>query len=131
MIEGKNPSMLEKLCSSSEGEILICLVAVVAKVSAIIRPAIVTSNAASLREGGIVIVGVFDGRKFRVIIRPAMILPQARRSIGAVSVWWFSLIGDKVWNRGEPIVTRKMTRRLYTAVKDVAISVRARAQAFK
>lgn len=112
IIGGKNPSILEKLCINSEGEVLICLVVAVARASAIIRPMIVTSNAANLREGGIVMVGVFDGRKFKVRIRPAMMLPQARRSMGAVSVWWFSLIGDRVVNRGEPIVTKKMTRRL-------------------
>lgn len=128
---GKNPSMLEKLCSRSEGETLICLVVAVARASAIMRPTIVTSSAANLRESGIVIVGVFEGRKFRVRIRPAMMLPQARRSMGAVNVWWFSLIGDRAGNRGDPIVTKKITRRLYTAVNDVAISVRARAQAFK
>ena len=131
MIGGKNPSMLEKLWSVRVGIILICLEVVVARARAMIRPVIVTASAAILRDKGIVIVGVFDGRKFEMIISPAMILPQARRSIGAITAEWFSLIGDSDENRGEPIVTKKITRRLYTAVKDVAISVKARAQAFR
>lgn len=40
-------------------------------------------------------------------------------------------MGEMGGNRGEPMVTKKTMRRLYTAVKDVAISVRARAQAFR
>lgn len=67
------------------GVILICLEVAVASANAIIRPIIVTISAANLRDSGIVIVGVLDGRKFRVIINPAIMLPQARRSIGAVT----------------------------------------------
>lgn len=84
-IDGKNPSILEKLCSVRVGVILICLVVVVASARAMRRPAIVTVRAAILRERGIVIIGVFDGRKFEVIIKPAIILPQARRSIDAMT----------------------------------------------
>lgn len=92
--------------------ILICLEAVVASARAIMSPVIVTASAASLRDKGIVMMGVLDGRKYEVIIRPAMMLPQARRSMGAVTAGLFSLIGDKEENRGQPIVTKKTTRRL-------------------
>lgn len=78
--------MLEKLCGVKREVILICLDVVVASARAIIRPIIVTAIAATLRERGIVIVGVLDGRKFEVIISPATILPQARRPIDAITV---------------------------------------------
>lgn len=109
---GKNPSILEKLCSTRDGVILICLEVVVASARAIISPVIVTASAASLSEEGIVIMGVLDGRKYEVMIRPAIMLPQARRSIDAVTAGLFSLMGEKEENRGEPIVTKKTTRRL-------------------
>lgn len=112
MIGGKNPSMLEKLCRISVGVILICLDVAVASVRAMISPVIVTISAASFMEVGIVIIGVFDGRKFEVMISPAMILPHARRPIGAITAWLFSLIGERGRNRGEPMVTKKTTRRL-------------------
>lgn len=67
------------------GVILICLDVVVVRARAIMRPIIVTASAASFSERGMVIVGVFDGRKFEVIISPAIILPQARRSMGAIT----------------------------------------------
>lgn len=128
---GKNPNMLEKAWSVRVGVILICLEVDVASVRAMIRPVIVTASAASLSRGGIVIMGVFSGKKFKVIINPATMLPQARRSIDAITAGWFSLMGGREENRGEPMITKKTIRRLYTAVKEVAISVRARAQAFK
>lgn len=128
---GKNPSILEKLCRVKIGVILVCLEVALAIVSAMMIPIIVTISAASFIWGVIVAVGIFNGKKFEVMISPEIMLPQARRSMGAVIVLWFSLIGDKEGNRGDPMVTKKMIRRLYTAVKDVAISVRARAQAFK
>lgn len=131
MICGKNPSIFEKLCIVRLGVILICLEVAVTKARAIMRPTIVTASAAIFIEGGMVMIGVLDGRKFEVMSRPAIMLPQARRSMGAVTAGWFSLIGDSGVNRGEPMVTKNTTRRLYTAVKEVAISVRARAQAFK
>lgn len=112
MIDGKNPSMLEKLWGVRSEVILICLEVVVASVRAIITPRIVTAMAAILRERDIVMTGALDGRKFEVMISPAMMLPQARRSIDAITAGWFSLIGDKVENRGEPITTKKITRRL-------------------
>lgn len=94
------------------GVVLICFVVVVASARAITSPVIVTASAASLRDRGIVIVGVFIGKKFEVIISPAIILPHASRSIGAMTAGLFSLMGDKGRNRGEPIVTKNATRRL-------------------
>lgn len=58
-------------------------------------------------------------------------LPQASRLIGLITAGLFSLIGERGLNRGWPIVTKKTTRRLYTAVKEVARRVRARAQALR
>lgn len=69
------------------GVILICLEEVVVSVRARIRPKIVTISAVNLRDGGMVIIGVLVGKKFRVMISPAIMLPQARRSIGAVIAW--------------------------------------------
>lgn len=65
------------------------------------------------------------------IIRPAIILPQARRLIGLITVLVFSLIGVRGRNRGCPIRAKNTTRKLYTAVNDVANRVSVRAQAFK
>lgn len=112
MTGGKNPSMLEKLCGIMDGVILICLEVVVASARAIISPVVVTASAANLRDRGIVIMGVLDGRKYEVMTRPATMLPQAKRSIDAVTAGLFSLMGEKEENRGEPIVTKKTTRRL-------------------
>lgn len=94
-------------------------------------PIAVTARAASFKSGGIVITGVLRGRMLDVIRRPAMMLPQARRLIGEITAGLFSLIGDSVLKRGWPIDTKKTTRRLYTAVNEVARSVKARAQAFR
>lgn len=66
-----------------------------------------------------------------VISRPAIMLPQASRLIGLITVGLFSLMGDSARKRGWPIETKKMTRRLYTAVNEVASRVRVRAQAFR
>lgn len=98
---------------------------------AVSRPIIVTNRAASFRVSGILIMGVFEGRKFDVITNPAIILPQASRLMGLITEGLFSLMGDRGRNRGVPIVTKYTTRKLYTAVKEVAISVRIRAQAFR
>lgn len=76
------------------------------------RPAIVTARAASLRRGGIVMIGVFRGRMFDVIKRPATMLPTARRFKGLITAGLFSLMGERGLNRGCPIETKKMTRRL-------------------
>lgn len=112
------------------GAVFSCLLVRLASSMAVISPVMVTTSAASFRRGGIVIIWVFVGIKFEVIIRPAIILPQARRLIGFSSVGSFSLIGDRGKNRGCPIDAKKIIRKLYTAVKDVANRVRVRAQAF-
>lgn len=112
MMGGKNPSMLEKLCRIRVGVILICFDVAVASVRAIIKPVMVTISAASFKDVGIVMMGVFDGRKFEVRIRPAIMLPHARRPMGAMTALLFSLMGDRGRNRGEPMVTKKITRRL-------------------
>lgn len=56
---------------------------------------IVTSNALSFSAGGIVIMGVFVGRKFEVMTSPAIMLPQASRLIGFSTVGLFSLMGER------------------------------------
>ena len=72
----------------------------------------VTSNALSLSVAGIVMMGVFVGRKFDVIISPAIMLPQASRLIGFNTVGLFSLIGESGRYRGWPIEAKKITRKL-------------------
>lgn len=94
------------------GATLNCLVVIVASSRAIIRPKIDTARAVSFNTGGMVIIGVFAGVMFEVMRRPATILPQASRLIGLITVRLFSLIGARVMNRGWPIDTKKMTRRL-------------------
>lgn len=111
--------------------VLNCLEVIVANSIAVKRPIIVTNSAVNLRSGGIVIIGVFKGKKLDVISSPATMLPQARRLMGLITVVLFSLIKEKDRNRGVPITTKKITRKLYTAVNEVAITVRVRAQAFK
>jgi len=76
-------------------------------------------------------IGVFRGVMLDVMIRPAIMLPQASRLIGLITAGLFSLMGENARKRGWPIETKKTTRRLYTAVKDVASRVRVRAQAFR
>lgn len=76
------------------------------------RPIIVTRRAASLRSGGIVMMGVFRGVMLEVIKRPAIMLPHASRLIGLMTAGLFSLIGESELNRGCPIDTKKTTRRL-------------------
>lgn len=49
---------------------------------------------------GIVRVGVFTGRSVAEMVKPAMILPQARRLIGAAIAGLDSLIGDSGRVRG-------------------------------
>jgi len=73
---------------------------------------IVTSRAASLSSGGIVMMGVLEGRMFDVRSRPATMLPQANRLIGLITWGSFSLIGERGRNRGVPMETKKITRRL-------------------
>lgn len=128
---GKNPSILEKWCGVVMGRGLNCLLVSEASSRAVIRPRIVTASAASLSSGGIDITGVFSGRMLEVISNPATILPQARRLIGLMTAELFSLMGDRELKRGWPMDTKNTTRRLYTAVKEVARRVKVRAQALR
>lgn len=109
---GKKPSMFEKWWEGRYGVVLICLEVMDASSRAIRRPSSVTIRAVSFRRGGMDMTGVFIGRMFIVISRPATILPQARRLIGLITAGLFSLIGERVLNRGWPMDTKKMTRRL-------------------
>ena len=111
-IEGKNPSMFEKWWGASVGVGLSCVEVREANSSAITRPRMVTRRAASLSRGGIVITGVFRGRKLEVISKPATMLPQANRLIGLMTAGLFSLMGERVLKRGKPIETKNTTRRL-------------------
>lgn len=79
---------------------------------AIRRPRIVTNKADSLSTGGMVITGVFMGRRLEVRRSPATILPQARRLMGLMTAGLFSLMGERGRKRGCPIDTKKITRRL-------------------
>lgn len=115
----------------SEGAGLNCLLVRDASSRAVSRPRIVTASAASLRRRGIDIIGVFKGVMFEVISRPATILPQASRLIGLMTAGLFSLMGERALKRGWPMDTKKTTRRLYTAVKEVARRVKIRAQALR
>lgn len=112
MMAGKNPSMLEKLCSVRLGVVLNCLLVSDASSNAMRRPEIVTRRAANFKWVGMVITGVLVGRKFEVIRSPAMMLPQASRLIGLITDGLFSLIGAVAVKRGCPMETKKMTRRL-------------------
>lgn len=79
---------------------------------AVSRPMMVTIKAESLRRAGMVITGVFGSTVFDVIRSPARMLPQASRLMGLITEGLFSLIGERVLNRGCPIETKKTTRRL-------------------
>lgn len=92
--------------------VLSCLVVKEANSQAINTPRIVTARAASLRVGCMDITGVLRGVMFEVIRRPAKMLPHARRLIGLMTVGLFSLIGERGLNRGWPMDTKKITRRL-------------------
>lgn len=91
---------------------LYCVLVRDASSRAISKPEIVTARAASFRRGGIVMTGVFKGETWEVIRSPATMLPQASRLIGLMTAGLFSLIGEKGLNRGEPMETKKTTRRL-------------------
>lgn len=95
------------------------------------NPATVTARAATFRLVGMVMTPVFRGRTLQEITYPAMMLPQASRLIGLITSGLFSLIGASGRKRGDPIATKYTKRKLYTAVKEVATSVRVRAQAFR
>lgn len=111
--------------------ILNCLFVRRASSRAVRSPIMVTNKAASFSSRGIVIIGVFEGRRLEVIRNPAIMLPQASRLIGLMTAELFSLMGGRALKRGWPIETKKTTRRLYTAVKAVARRVMARAQALR
>lgn len=112
IIAGKKPNMFEKWCTIILGITLNCLLVRAVSSIAMSRPIMVTSRAASLRVRGMLMTGVFEGKKFAVIINPATILPQASRLMGLITEGLFSLMGDKGRNRGEPIVTKYTTRKL-------------------
>lgn len=109
---GKYPNILEKLWRGIVGVVLNCLLVREASSMAMRRPVIVTARAASLRRGGMVMMGVLDGMKFEVTIRPATILPQAKRLMGLMTEGLFSLIGESARNRGVPMETKNTTRKL-------------------
>lgn len=67
---------------------------------AIIRPAMVTRMAACFAISGIVIIGDLIGSMFDAITSPEIMLPQARRLIGFITVGLFSLIGERGLDRG-------------------------------
>lgn len=112
MIVGKNPSMLEKWWGVSLGVGLNCLFVSDASSMAVRSPRIVTIKAANFRRGGMDMTGVFRGVIEEVMIRPAIMLPHARRLIGLITAGLFSLIGGSEGNRGWPIDTKYTTRRL-------------------
>jgi len=98
--------MLEKLWATRLGVILCCLFVKEASSRAIKRPRTETIRALSFRRGGMVIIGVFVGRKLEVMIRPATMLPQAKRLMGLMIEGLFSLMGESGRNRGCPIDTK-------------------------
>lgn len=97
--------MLEKWWVGKIGVILSCLLVIDASSRAVSRPKMVTIRALSFRAGCMVMMGVFKGIMLEVIIRPAIILPQASRLMGLITAGLFSLMGEKGRNRGWPIDT--------------------------
>jgi len=91
---------------------LYCLLVKDASSRAVSRPIRVTARAVSFSKGGMDITGVFKGIMLDVISRPAIMLPQASRLIGLMTAGLFSLIGDKALNRGWPMETKKIIRKL-------------------
>lgn len=98
--------MLEKWWGVSRGVGLNCLLVKEASSRAVSSPRIVTVRAASFRRGGMLMTGVFRGIIEEVIIRPAIMLPQARRLIGLITAGLFSLIGESDEKRGWPMDTK-------------------------
>lgn len=88
------------------GVILSCFEVEDASCRATRSPRIVTINAASFSKGGMDMMGVFTGVMFEVINRPATMLPRASRFRGLVSAESFSLMGERVLNRGWPRETK-------------------------
>lgn len=109
---GKKPNILEKLWAGRVGVGENCLLVSCVSSRAKRRPRSVTRRAITFRRGGMVIICVLGIIILEVIRRPAMILPQARRLMGFTTFGSFSLIGEKAENRGCPMVTKKITRRL-------------------
>jgi len=106
VIAGKKPSILEKWWVARVGVILTCLLVIEASSNAVNSPRMVTIRALNFREGCMVIIGVLRGVRLDVIIRPATMLPQARRLIGLMTAGLFSLIGESEAKRGWPIETK-------------------------
>lgn len=104
--------MFEKWCTEALYEVLIGLLVLAASSMATRSPATETIRAAIFRVAGMVITGVFRGRKLYVITSPAIILPQASRLIGSIADSASSLMGDSGRNRGDPIVTKYTSRKL-------------------
>lgn len=76
-------------------------------------------------------IGGLGGRTAQVIRSPAKMVPHASRLRGLVIDLMFSLIGERAGNRGKFMFTKKIIRKLYAAVREVARRVRARAQALR
>lgn len=111
-IIGKKPSIMEKWANLGFGRVLSCLVDIEASSSARTRPRIVTTRAASLSRGGKVMTGVFVGGMLWIMISPPIMLAHASRLMGLMEAGQFSLMGERVLNRGCPRVTWKTSRRL-------------------
>lgn len=75
-------------------------------------PRMVTRIAAVFVTRGMVIGGVFVGRIEDEMIRPAVMLPRARRVIGLRIVGLFSLIGAMEGERLSPVWTMRVRRKL-------------------
>mgnify|MGYP002804242124 CR=1 FL=1 len=98
---------------------------------AINSPARVTNTADIFRINGIVSTCVFMGEVQPIISIPATILPQAKRVIELITRPLFSLIGVNTAVRGLFIDAKKIIRKLYTVVKEVATRVKINAHEFK
>lgn len=105
IIVWKKPSMFEKWWGDVEGRIFTCFLVIEESSKAVRSPSAVTIIADNLREGCIVITGVFKGVRFEVIRSPAIMLPHASRLIGLITIGLFSLIGERGLSRGCPITT--------------------------
>ncbi|OBR43053.1 hypothetical protein A9196_17425 [Aeromonas dhakensis] len=73
-------------------------------------PKAVTIRAVILMERGMVIGGVFVGVMNEVMRNPAMMLPSARRVMGAVTAGLFSFIGVRAGIRTKPVCTSTVMR---------------------
>lgn len=111
-VVGKKPSMLEKWWGVRLGWGLSCFWVRDVSSRAIRRPRAVTTRAVIFKGGAIVITGALIDVVFRVIISPAIMLPQAKCLMGRVVRRAFSFRGVKGGNRGEPMETETMIRRL-------------------